>query len=180
MQFQVPQNIDLEDKIVGSLSLRSFLTLLFGGMFIYVMFFTLPRALAVIIGVPVGIALIAVSFIKVQDQPFSKFFVSLVYFWLRPRQRVWDQNEPKPQIKINDKKVSTAPATNQRQALSAHEIEKLAAIVDTKGWKPISSDTVEGERIDLEGRVKSSDATALPQSKIESKDAGDVLEVPKL
>ena len=178
MQFQVPQNIDLEDKIVGPLTLKSFLILLFGGMFIYILFFLpIPRAITIVIAVFFGIILLAISFIKVQDQPFPKFFVSLVYYIMRPKKRLWNQNDIKPEVKIKGKtqKEVVHPA---KQSLSTQQIAKLAAIVDTKGWRPISSETVDGEEINLENRVKSTPETKLPQSKIESKNAVDVLEVP--
>ena len=181
MQFQVPQNIDLEDKIVGPLTLRNFLVLLFGGMFIYALFLLpIPRLASIIISIPVGIGLLAISFVKVQDQPFTKFFTSFVYYLLRPKKRIWNQEDPKPEVKIRGKSQEQKEEIvhPDKTSVSHQAIEKLAQIVDTKGWKPISSATVKGETIDLGGRVKSAHATTLPQTKIEPKDAGDVLEVP--
>ena len=179
MQFQVPQNIDLEDKIVGPLTLKNFLILLFGGMFIYLLFFIpMPRAITIIIAIPLGIILLAISFIKVQDQSFPRFFLSLIYYMLRPKKRLWNQNAIKPEVKIKNKTQKEAIAHPDKQNLSAQQIAKLAAIVDTKGWRPVTSETVNGEEINLENRIKSAPETKLPQSKIESKNAVDVLEVP--
>ena len=41
MQFQVPQGIDMEDKIVGPLTLIQFLYLLVGGVIDYLLFLNL-------------------------------------------------------------------------------------------------------------------------------------------
>ena len=179
MQFQVPQNIELEDKIVGPLTLKNFLILLFGGMFIYLLFFLpLPRTIIIIIAAPIAIAILLISFVKIQDQSFIKFFTSLIYFWLRPKQRIWNQNDPTPIVKIKGKtKKEKVDESAKQKVISAKTVEKLAEIVDTKGWKPISIETVEGEKINLEGRVKSVAGTKLPQSKIESEEVEDTLEI---
>ncbi|MFH1749759.1 MAG: PrgI family protein [bacterium] len=175
MQFQVPQNIDMEDKIVGPLTMKNFLILLFGGMFVYVIFLLpLPRAVSIVIAVPIIIALLLVSFIKIQDQSFPKFFTSLVYFWLRPKKRVWSQKDILPEIKIKDKPKKEEIHISKQ--VSSQAIQKLAEIVDTKGWKPISSENSEQEPLNISNRVKSSEETNVPQAKIENKNIEDVFD----
>ncbi|MFC1656395.1 PrgI family protein [Patescibacteria group bacterium] len=171
MQFQVPQNIDMEDKIVGPLTLKNFLILIFGGMFIYVIFLLpIPRSISIIISIPLIFALIAITFIKVQDQSFSKFFVSLIYYWLRPKQRVWNQKQSKPTVNIKDK-IKKPEHHISKQLPNKQSIEKLAEVVDTKGWKPIGQEEENSEQ-----RIRSESSTDLPQKAIEPKNVEDILE----
>jgi len=181
MQFQVPQNIDLEDKIIGPVTFKNFIILLFGGMFVYLIFLTpMPRAISIIIAIPITLALLAITFVKIQDQSFIKFFTSLMFFWFRPKQRIWSQKQPKPEVIIKNKtqKEKYHPT---KQVISSQAIEKLATIVDTKGWKPITSNNNSmQESTNVEERVKSTEKTNLPQKQIEDKNIDDILEVPKI
>ena len=169
----VPQNIDLEDKIVGPLTLKNFLILIFGGLFIYSFFFILPRGLAILLAVPLGLILVAMTVIRVQDQPFPTFIMHFIYFSLRPKKRTWNNKEPKPSVKLGGKVKKEAPPV-YKKAIGQSEIEKLTKLVDTKGWRPISSEsTDEAESLELKERV----ATKAPTK--EEKPLPDVLKTPK-
>lgn len=87
-QYKVPQNIDMQDKIFGPLTLFQFLYLLVGGMFAYLLLKT-SLYLFIAFGVPVILIALAFAFVKVQDQPFSKFLSSLVHYLLTPKTWVW-------------------------------------------------------------------------------------------
>lgn len=173
MQFLVPQNIDLEDKIVGPLTLKNFLILIFGGLFIYSFFFILPRGLAILLAVPLGLILVAMTVIRVQDQSFPTFIMHLIYFSLRPKNRTWNNKEPKPYVKLGGKIKKEAPPV-YKQSVGQSEIEKLSNLVDTKGWMPIGTKSAEEvEDLKFGERV----ATQAPTK--EERPLPDVLETPK-
>lgn len=89
MRFQVPQFIDVEDKIFGPLTLKQFIYLA-GGAGIGVIFFTfLPKFLAFILAAPfVGIAL-ALAFYKPNNRPFVNNLESMIKFFFGERLYVW-------------------------------------------------------------------------------------------
>ncbi len=93
MQFKVPQNIDMQDKIIGPLTLTQFFYLLFGGIIIYILFTKLAITgysfIFWILAIPLGLISFALAFVKIQDQPFPTFAMSLVKFIQLPRMRVW-------------------------------------------------------------------------------------------
>jgi len=96
LEVKVPQNIDMQDKVIGPLTLVQFFYLLFGGLFIYLLNnWTLGigvlRPLFWLIAVPVGLLSFALAFIKVQDRPFIYFIGSLARYLQRPRTRVWQK-----------------------------------------------------------------------------------------
>lgn len=134
MQFKVPQNIDMEDKIVGPLTLLQFVYLMSGGLIIYIALNTLRNNWFWLIAIPVGLLSLSLAFLKIQDQPFSHFLVSAVLFFVRPKNRVWHKElilEQPHMLKKNIKKEEKkAPP---KEGIKKTELEKLSFILDTKG-----------------------------------------------
>jgi len=94
MQFEVPQFIEIEDKIFGPFTWRQFLYLGGGGALAVVLFFTTHWIVFLLIGVPIGALAAALAFYPVNNRPFS-FFVEAIYNYFR-RQRIyfWKQKNP--------------------------------------------------------------------------------------
>lgn len=117
MQFKVPQNIDMEDRIIGPLTLTQFFYLLFGGVIIYILFGNLVfRGLSIlfwVLATPIGLFSFSMAFVKIQDRPFSSFFMAFIKYMSSPRSRVWHHDssakrveppKPKPKIDASPKK----------------------------------------------------------------------------
>lgn len=95
MQFQVPQFIETEDKIVGPLSLRQFAYFGAGGVlsaFLY--FFTQPWLWAIgsffIFAIVIGLA-----FVKIEGRPLINVAMSAFHFYWKPQTYVWQPEHPK-------------------------------------------------------------------------------------
>ncbi len=93
MQYKVPQHIDEEDKILGPLTFVNFIYLLVGGALILFSFVLFDFALFIVLAIPIALFSLAFALVKVQDQPFSHFFVSLLLFLKQPKKRVWHDLE---------------------------------------------------------------------------------------
>lgn len=77
MYFQVPQFIDIEDKIFGPLTFKQFIYVLGGGGAVFVLSKLLPTFIGILIGLPIlGFAL-ALAFYKVNGRPF----IDIVQAW---------------------------------------------------------------------------------------------------
>jgi len=136
VQFKVPQNIDLEDKIIGPLTLIQFVYLMIGGAIFYIMFKAGNTALLVFVGIPAALIAVFLAFVKINDQPFSRFVVSLMSYMARPKQRVWHKEielEGTPELQHVPKVVNKTPKPVAK-AVEKSDLEKLAQILDTKGW----------------------------------------------
>lgn len=129
-QYKVPQNIDMQDKIFGPLTLFQFLYLLVGGMFAYALL-KISIYLFIAFGIPIGVMALAFAFIKVQDQPFSKFLGSLVHYTTTPKNWVWHKG-PTAVVTIADapgtKKPILRPAPKR---FDPGVIRDMAARLDT-------------------------------------------------
>jgi hypothetical protein len=82
MQFQVPQFIETEDKIVGPLTLRQFLYLALVGGAAFILFFMLEFWLWLIIAFILFVGGVALAFIKINGRPMSLIIqAAFAYFW---------------------------------------------------------------------------------------------------
>ena len=97
MQYKVPQNIDLEDKIVGPFTMKQFIYLLASGGIVYGWWNYLSKSYVdfivafLILAIPVGMLGVALALIKVNDRPFEYFLLNVFKFIFTPKRRVWQE-----------------------------------------------------------------------------------------
>lgn len=92
MQFQVPQFIEVEDKIVGPFSWKQFIYMLGGLGLSYVLYKALPFIVAILLIIPVLSLAGALTFVKINGRPFifaleawfNYAFQSKLYVWKKP------------------------------------------------------------------------------------------------
>jgi hypothetical protein len=107
MRFEVPQFIEIEDKIFGPLTWRQFVYIGGGVGAAVAMFFTLPFILFMIFGIPLALVSAALAFFPVNSRPFS-YFLQAIYDYVRnKRLYLWRQKsdhtyDTAPQKTISD------------------------------------------------------------------------------
>lgn len=89
MQFQVPQFIDTEDKVVGPFTIRQFLYVGLAAIISAVFYFFVATWLFVIIAIVVMGAGAAMAFAKVNGRPLIKVAAAAFSFYWRPQTYVW-------------------------------------------------------------------------------------------
>ena len=102
MQFEVPQFIEIGDKIFGPLTWRQFLYVGGGGLMAVVLFLTTPIIVFLIIGLPIGIVAFLLAFYPVNNRPFSHLLEAMwtlltrsrVYHWQREQEVVYKDAQP--------------------------------------------------------------------------------------
>ncbi|MBI5079464.1 PrgI family protein [Candidatus Wolfebacteria bacterium] len=91
MQFQTPQFIETENKIIGPLTLKQFFYLAIGFGVSFVFFFLLNSWLWFLISLIVGVIAVSFAFIKINGQPLPIIFLrAFLYFW-QPRLYIWER-----------------------------------------------------------------------------------------
>lgn len=98
MQFQVPQFIEVEDKIFGPLTFRQFIYLGGGAGICYMLFRLLPLFLSFPLILAAGGTALALAFMKFNGRPFNLAMENAFYFAIHPRLYLWN-NERKPVAK---------------------------------------------------------------------------------
>lgn len=94
-QYQVPQFIEVEDKIFGPLTLKQFIYLAGGGG-VCLMFFTLlPLWLTIILAIPVLVFSAALAFYQVNGRPFIVALEHATMYFFGTKLYLWKQHEIK-------------------------------------------------------------------------------------
>ena len=89
MRFQVPQFINVEDKILGPFSIKQFVYLVGGAGMIYIVWHFLPHWLAILIIAPVGAFTLALAFYMPNGKPFIFMVQAAVAYALSSRLYLW-------------------------------------------------------------------------------------------
>jgi hypothetical protein len=119
MRFQVPQFIEIEDKIFGPFTLKQFIYLAGGAGVALAAFTILPKFVAFLISTPVIALAVALAFFKVNNKPFIAVMEAVfkyltgekLYIWKKVDKKIVKkegEESPAPQIfvpKLSDSKL---------------------------------------------------------------------------
>lgn len=89
MRFEVPQFIEIEDKIFGPLTWKQFVYVAGGGGLAAVFFFFTPFIIFVLIGIPIAALTFLLSFYPVNNRPFAIFLESAVSYFKGSKLYLW-------------------------------------------------------------------------------------------
>ena len=138
MEYQVPQFIEIEDKIVGPLTLRQFIYLTGGGGLCVVFFTFLPFVIAVIVSIPVVALAAALAFYKINSKPFIEILEAGFNYYVGAKLFLWKHQDAKMSVEQKptavDERTQATPGTPR---LSRGKLSELAWSLDVK---PIGGD----------------------------------------
>lgn len=129
MQFQVPQFIDVEDKIFGPLSFKQFLYVIGGIGGCFVLYRFLPGFVAIPLIILVGGLAAALAFYKINNRPFIVVLEAAFRYFTTTRLYVWRREYKKPSPK-EEAAAPTAPPAISR--LSDSKLKELSWALDVK------------------------------------------------
>jgi hypothetical protein len=109
MRFQVPQFIEVEDKIFGPLTFKQFIYLGGGIGISAVLFIMVPKFLALLISVPIIIFAAALAFYKINEKPFIDIVEAFVKYVFGSKLYIWKREEKKavPKTAAERQKAAT-------------------------------------------------------------------------
>ncbi|RJQ33455.1 PrgI family protein [Candidatus Parcubacteria bacterium] len=132
MQFQIPQFIEVEDKIFGPLTFRQFVYIVGGLGSSYLLYRVLPLFIALpIIAALLGLSA-ALAFFKYNGRPFILALEHGFTFFIHPRLYLWN-NERKRQT-VTAKQTDTPSEKGEVYVpkLSESKLHELAWSLDIK------------------------------------------------
>lgn len=134
-RFVVPQFIEVEDKIIGPLTVRQFLILLVtvGIMFVQYKLFDFGAFLAT--GIPSFIIGGVFAFFRVNGQPFHFFCLNLIQTARRPGLRSWSKEMTDGELLalIKEPPPPPPPPRIRKEPLAATKLTELSLVVNTGG-----------------------------------------------
>ncbi|MDO8728872.1 MAG: PrgI family protein [bacterium] len=117
MRFQVPQFIEVEDKIFGPLTFKQFIYVAGGAGLSVILFLFLPRILAIIIALPIVLFSAALAFYKINGKPFVNIVEAFVKYTLTNKLYIW---------KKEDKKIDSTQYSKDSKPIQQVYVPKLS------------------------------------------------------
>lgn len=133
MQFKVPQKIDIEDKILGPLSMVQFVYAVLGAGAGYIILSAIGGIVGWIIALPIFIFTFCITFVKINGRPFGQFLKNGISYMANPKTRLWHKSETNVRVEIYQPKVEAVADPYANKRYSRTDIEKLANVIDTRG-----------------------------------------------
>ena len=131
-QFQVPQFIAIEDRIIGPVTLKQFLYLLGAAGIAILGWAFLYFARFVIFAVPAAGLFVALAFLKINERPLPTVIFNAIGYYLKPRLYIWRKIPQKretirtPADRKNESLLAGAPK------LSESKLNDIAWSLDIK------------------------------------------------
>lgn len=135
MRFQVPQFIDVEDKIFGPLTLKQFIYLAGGGGLSFLLYVLLKSL--VLSAIPIILVMAfsaALAFYKVNNKPFINVMESAFKYYVGSKLYIWKKEEvkPKPQNTESAVKDAKSYASVMVPKISDSKLKDLTWSLDIK------------------------------------------------
>lgn len=132
MEYQVPQFIEVEDKVFGPLTLKQFVYLAGGiGICVVLILYISPRILGIIVALPIAAFTFALAFYRINNKPFIDILEAGFNYFLGGRLYLWKKEE-KPVAPVPVTPPTEAEETRQKLQLSGSKLHDLAWSLDIK------------------------------------------------
>lgn len=88
-QYQVPQFLEVEDRIFGPLTMKQFLYSAGGVGLFFISFALLPKGVGLFVGIPFLVFFMALAFFKFNNRPFALVVESALKYLLSSKLYIW-------------------------------------------------------------------------------------------
>lgn len=146
MQYKVPQNVDIEDKVIAGLTLRQFMFIMVAGGIGLLEFYAFVGPLSFLF-LPMAIITggigVAFAFVKINDRPFEVFIGAAMKSLFAPHERVWNKDIDIDIPKHTETPRKAGPQKPRKKSLEEVKsgLERLAMVVDSGGAAGVDNTT---------------------------------------
>lgn len=128
MEYQVPQFIEVEDKIFGPLSLQQFIFVAGGVGMCVALILLLPTFIGILLAIPVAGLSGALAFYKVNNKTFLEIIQAAITYYTRGNLYLWK----KEQKELKEEAPVAPPPSREKLALTEGKLKELAWSLDIK------------------------------------------------
>ena len=134
MQFQIPQYIEHEAKIVGPLTLRQFLYIGGAGGICLILYFSVSLPIFILSAIILMLFSFSLAFLKVGGRPLPTYFKNFLFFLTKPKIYLWKKKEMAFGIKMvkEEKKKEEKGEAVELKIAEKSRLKQLATEVETK------------------------------------------------
>lgn len=127
MEYQVPQFIEVEDKIFGPFTLKQFIYVAGGVGLCAILVLYFPLWIGIILALPVAALTAALAFYKINNKPFVEIMEAAFNYYIGDRLYIWKKEKNVVEAKVEAPKP-VAPA----EGLTQSKLKDLAWSLDIK------------------------------------------------
>lgn len=144
MEYQVPQFIEVEDKIIGPLTLRQFIYIAGAGGLCVVFFSYLSFVFALLFALPVVALASSLAFYKINGKPFIEVLEAGFSYFTRSKLFLWKHQDSKtPESSVTTAKPLVSGGSASGGKLTRGKLSELAWSLDVK---PAGGDVANREK----------------------------------
>lgn len=129
MEYQVPQFIEVEDKIFGPFTLKQFVYVAGGVGLCAILILYLPLIVGIILALPVAAFTAALAFYKVNNKPFVEILEAGFNYYIGDRLYLWKKEQPKQAAPVA---APPTPQDPQKLQLTQSRLKDLAWSLDVQ------------------------------------------------
>lgn len=181
LQYKIPQNVEIEDKIVAFLTMRHLIICGIGFGIAYVIYISLAKTYYAEVWLPpviiVSLITVAIAFVEIKHIRFVKWFFLILEGMINPRKRIWDKRQSTQFVfasvmtqKPKTKKEKKKEAIEETKESKLSHLEELTRSLDRM---PLVDDQQSGRLAsvsdhDLAGAALHGDTHEATQERIQS------------
>lgn len=134
-QYKVPQNVETEDKLVGSFTLRQliYMAIAIGWGFLIYRIFKSNIPIMIVLMLPISGFFFVLGVARKEEQSFESYLAAVLRFYFVDKKRVWNKELSAdintgaiqdPSLKDDEVQLNTVPTKGQ--------LKQIANILDTR------------------------------------------------
>jgi len=132
MEYQVPQFIEVEDKIFGPFTLKQFIYVAGGVGLCAILLLYLPLVVGIILAMPIGAFTMALAFYKVNNKPFVEIMEAGFKYYIGDRLYLWKKEKHQDNAPV----AIAAPVERAKLGLTSGKLHELARSLDIQDGQP--------------------------------------------
>lgn len=133
-QYQVPQFIEVEDKIFGPLTIKQFIYLAGGAgvsaLFIFAL--PIPRFFGIVLSLPVAGLALALAFLRINDRPFIDTMEAAFSYFTKEKLYLWQKKDTLPTEQEKSEAVTGASYRDALPKVTQSRLKDLAWSLDVE------------------------------------------------
>jgi len=144
VQFAIPQFIEVEDKVIGPLTVRQFIYLVIGGVLLVIFWSLADLGLFIVLALITAAVVAAFAFVKINGRPFQIFLIAFLQFNTRPKLRTWFRESGMERLKTSIKKKEKTEIKKEEEAILGEgkrlvrsQLQNLSSLLDQEATADI-------------------------------------------
>ena len=141
MQFKIPQNVEVEDKIIAFISFKQLFIIMGGGGIAYIVYIIAVDKFPITAwAIPVVVILlltVLTAFFKIDNITFAKAILLFLEMIINPKKRLWETSsnfisQLDILASLSDKEINKSTQIEARQ-LEMNDLDAITSILDKNG-----------------------------------------------